>query len=60
MGSLQIVDVRVKMSCRGGPGQANPSILHGFGCQRQLWCLGRSFWTQTFGLGDVPGKCVSC
>lgn len=21
--------------------------------------LGISFWTQTFGLGDVPGKCVS-
>lgn len=44
MGSLQMMDVRVKMSCRApqwGPGQAKPSILPGFGCQRQLWVSGQ-------------------
>lgn len=47
MGSLQMMDVRMKMRCRAstgpwwGAGQAIPSILHGFGCWRQLWVSGQ-------------------
>lgn len=51
MGSLQMMNVRVKMRCRAstdpwwGAGQAIPSILHGFGVGGSCGCLGRSFWT---------------
>lgn len=43
----------------GDQARPNPASCLALGVRGSCGCLGRSFWTQRLGLGDIPGKCVS-